>query len=951
MTPELIEEGRSAFAEHVRPRLAQLLSAIGLDRVYQRGDRDYLYYCRDGDGREVQVLDVLGGFGASLFGHNHPELVSTAREVLDAQRPFHAQASSRALAGLLAKRLSERVGRSTGRSYVATFANSGTEAVEAALKHAQMERAAQHARRVEELKERIRLIRLRLREQTAYVPPDLFSSAARLLGVAKIDGLDELFARVFRTVLDATEREPIFLAVERAFHGKTTGALKLTYNPSYRAPWLTAGLRTAFLPPEEPAAIEAEVERARVPFLDLQLKTDGALAVVPSSFVNVTGCFVEPLQGEGGIHPLSPAYLQALRTAADRDGFPLIIDEIQSGMGRTGTFLSLEPSEVRGDYYLFSKALGGGLAKISALLVDRERYVHEFGWQHTSTFADDDFSSAIGLKVLELLDRGNGDLIAACREKGERLMAALQALQRKYPEQLQGVRGRGLMLGLELAVGAESSSPLLSVLGEQKLLGFVVSGYLLHEERIRVAPTLSAHGTLRIQPSAYIEPAEMDRLCAAIERVLELLRSGDAYRLCRFMAGASGPAAAASAPAALPQARRDQRPDARHVGFLVHFMEPGDIREWERSFAPLSDAQCARFLDRTQGLLDPFVVERAPLRSASGENVDLTVIAVPFTPAQVMDALRSGQAEWALDLVKKAVELARGLGCSVVGFGGYTSIVTDNCRAIIEDQMSLTSGNALTTAAAVEALLQAAQRRGLSELRVGIVGAAGNIGAVLAEVLSDRVARLVLVGRPGAGTVRRLEQTAREVYAAAWRRLLAEKAPGGLAAAIAGTQTFRELKAGDDAGERLRVGLQAELGEDAPIRIVTDMEALRQCNAIVSATNSPRPVVLPAHVGEGPVILCDVAVPRDVDPSVAEQRPEATILKGGTVHAPFGQALGISAVRLDPGQLYGCLAESLVLGFAGLREHFSYGKLTAARVRRIRELALSHGFTLGEKPA
>jgi predicted amino acid dehydrogenase len=128
------------------------------------------------------------------------------------------------------------------------------------------------------------------------------------------------------------------------------------------------------------------------------------------------------------------------------------------------------------------------------------------------------------------------------------------------------------------------------------------------------------------------------------------------------------------------------------------------------------------------------------------------------------------------------------------------------------------------------------------------------------------------------------------------------------------------------------------------------MEALRQCNAIVSATNSPRPVVLPAHVGEGPVILCDVAVPRDVDPSVAEQRPEATILKGGTVHAPFGQALGISAVRLDPGQLYGCLAESLVLGFAGLREHFSYGKLTASRVRRIRELALSHGFALGEKP-
>src|SRR5215471_2428228 len=96
-------DGREAFAHYLKPRLMELLSAIGLDVVYERAAGDHLVYREEG--REVEVLDLLGGYGACLLGHNNETLVACARGVLDAKLPFHAQASARARAGELAERL------------------------------------------------------------------------------------------------------------------------------------------------------------------------------------------------------------------------------------------------------------------------------------------------------------------------------------------------------------------------------------------------------------------------------------------------------------------------------------------------------------------------------------------------------------------------------------------------------------------------------------------------------------------------------------------------------------------------------------------------------------------------------------------------------------------------------------------------------------------------------
>jgi acetylornithine/succinyldiaminopimelate/putrescine aminotransferase/predicted amino acid dehydrogenase len=909
----------------VKPRLFELLHAVGLDVTYHRARGDTLTY-RNEEGADVEVLDLLGGYGAAILGHNHPAIVACAREALDQERPFLAQASVRGAAGRLAERLSEVVGERTGgKRYVVTLANSGTEAVEAAIKHAEMEMAMRIDARLDAMRRTFKRIRKGLRRGEVSVPDGLLGQAATLLPVSQLLDLDDLFSRLLARALEVLDREPTFFAVEGSFHGKSTGSLKLTHNPDYRSPWRRIGLNTVFLPREDETALHAALEAARLEFVTLAIDEGGSVRLRTETLINVTACFVEPIQGEGGIVELSEGFLRALRQAATEARFPLVMDEIQSGMGRTGTFLASEPSGVVADYYVLSKALGGGLAKLSAMLVDANRYVADYGYLHTSTFAEDHLSSVIGLEVIDQVLGDEGALMRRASETGAWLKGRLGELAQRFPGQIRTVRGRGLMLGFQLEPQLESPSPLLRVLSEQSTLAFVLAGHLLREHAIRVAPTLSAHGTIRLEPSAFIERESLGRFLGALEAALVALRDGDAARLVRHLTQASpreseaGPAeievAASSALESEPP-RSTERRTPRRVGFLAHFLTPSDLGAWDPSLAHLNDEEGRRLLDRTRGVLEPFVIGEDRITSADGEEVFVTAIGLAFTPEAIMDSFRRGEAAWAIELCERGVDLARDLGCSVLGFGGYTSIVTDNLRAIVEDRMALTSGNSLTSAAALEALFAEAEAQGLSNLHLGVLGAVGNIGAVLADVASDRVQRMTLVGRKGS------------------RRRLARRAES----IKVGRDERAQRLGGPDSGELV-------------LEIAEDLGALCSCNLILSATNAPEPVIRAEHVGQDfPVVICDVAAPRDVSPC-AEALPNVRYLKGGIVRLPRGQQLGIPGLRLEAGQLYGCLAETLILGLSGYGDDFSYGALTAAHVRRAAQLAARHGFRLGASDA
>ena len=460
-----VSKHAAAYAHYLKPRVVELLTALGLDVEYERGVGDCLSY-RDKTGQFVTVLDMVGGFGAGLLGHNHPEIIAAAEAVLSERRPILAQASIRAEAGALAMELAGAAKKVTGVDYIVTLANSGAEVVEAAIKHS----SYVYRRRTQEF--------LR-RQQQEMRRLDYIGG----IDIDQVAGMDIVLTENQK----ALERPPVFLAVEGSFHGKLSGSVKLTHNKEFRLPWVDIGLEVEFIPREDQQSLLRAISKHSVTLQEMDFGR-GSPQMREKRWSRIAALFVEPIQGEGGVNELSASYLQALRAAADTSGFALVEDEIQSGMGRTGHFLAAEPSGAFGDYILLSKALGGSLVKQAALLVRRDQYVHEFGYLHTSTFAEDDYSAAVARVALDLVMRDGGELMDRCRRIGEQLKARLREIQRRHPDVISDVRGRGLMIGVELAPLTHSASRLLQVLSEQKLLGFAVAGYLLHRHRVRIAP-------------------------------------------------------------------------------------------------------------------------------------------------------------------------------------------------------------------------------------------------------------------------------------------------------------------------------------------------------------------------------------------------------------------------------------------------------------------------------
>jgi predicted acetylornithine/succinylornithine family transaminase len=222
-----------------------------------------------------------------------------------------------------------------------------------------------------------------------------------------------------------------FVALDRSFHGRTMGALSVTSDEHYRTPFgpLLSGVR--WVSPADPAALLAAV-------------TGQTAAII-----------VEPIQGEGGVHPMTPAFAAAIREACTRTGALLIADEIQCGLGRTGapfhyTALGLTPHLVS-----LGKALGGGVPVGAALISEEVASTIAYG-DHGSTYGGNLLACRAALCVLEeLVDRG---LIAHVARMGtffgERLraMAAAHAIVKE-------VRGAGLIWGLELTKDAAPVVP------------------------------------------------------------------------------------------------------------------------------------------------------------------------------------------------------------------------------------------------------------------------------------------------------------------------------------------------------------------------------------------------------------------------------------------------------------------------------------------------------------
>ncbi|GAA0460958.1 aminotransferase class III-fold pyridoxal phosphate-dependent enzyme [Streptomyces sp. NPDC046215] len=517
--------------ELAEPHLGGVLSAAGLDAEYVRAAGNTLYL-RGADGQEIPVLDFAGGFGSLMLGHNNPEITAYTKSLLDAQVPVHSQFSRHPCANRVAQQLNAILQRELDddEPYFAIFANSGAEAIEVAVKHAEFERSGRLAALAEEVAAHVESARAAVREGAALAPTEAGArlEAARRAGDA--EGFEGLLAALARENAERLARSPLFLTLEGSFHGKLASSVQLTHNESFRLPFKALAAQARFVPRDRPEAVKEIIEEERATVFDLSVEGD-TVTVTERDFPIFGAFLLEPVQGEGGVRVITEEFARAIQDACAAIDCPIVVDEIQSGMGRTGAFLASSLIGLRGDYYTLAKSLGGGLAKVSVTLVRRPRYRQDFELVHSSTFAKDSFSSHIALKVLEIMEAEDGRIYRMARERGTKLVTTLEALRADFPDVIKDVRGKGLMLGLEFHDQSTSESPAIQGVSQAGFLGYTVAGFALREHRIRLFPTGSAFNTLRLQPSVYLSDEEIARLDAALRDVCGVLREQDGERL------------------------------------------------------------------------------------------------------------------------------------------------------------------------------------------------------------------------------------------------------------------------------------------------------------------------------------------------------------------------------------------------------------------------------------
>jgi len=299
----------------------------------------------------------------------------------------------------------------------------------------------------------------------------------------------------------ATGRQKIIYC-DNSFHGKTFGALSVTGRDKYRKPF-------------EPLLPGCE----SVPFGDA-----GALASKLKKN-DVAAFIVEPIQGEGGVVVPPEGYLSEARSLCQRHRALLIVDEVQTGFGRTGKMFACQHENVTPDIICLAKTLGGGIIPIGAYVATDSAYQAAYGslsraLLHTSTFSGNPWACAAAIAAVNAIVEE--DLPAQAERKGAYLLPKLEALAEKHAL-IAEVRGRGLMIGLEFAQPGGVGAIFRGLAREY--LASMIAAELLTRHNILTAYTLNNPNVIRLQPPLIITTGQLDEVVAALDETLTRCKS------------------------------------------------------------------------------------------------------------------------------------------------------------------------------------------------------------------------------------------------------------------------------------------------------------------------------------------------------------------------------------------------------------------------------------------
>lgn len=318
------------------------------------------------------------------------------------------------------------------------------------------------------------------------VNPEVAKAAQALSSIAP-EGLEYVYfacsgteateAAIKLACLKAKNR---FIAMENGYHGKTIGALSVTGRPAYRAPFQRLLPEVTFLPFGDTPALESELSVA------------GEECCV----------IVEPVQAEGGVIIPPEGYLTELQRLCRRFGAFLILDEIQTGLGRLGDWWGATSENITPDVLLVGKALSGGVVPISAVVASESAFepMNRDPLIHTSTFSGNPLACAAAMATIDVMKKQN--VVVLARELGHRLLSLVQQVKTGPMGHLvKEVRGRGLLIGIEFEA--------------EFLAGDFMVEMLKH--RVLVSFSLNAHRVVRLTPPAFLTDADVASLGRAIE--------------------------------------------------------------------------------------------------------------------------------------------------------------------------------------------------------------------------------------------------------------------------------------------------------------------------------------------------------------------------------------------------------------------------------------------------
>lgn len=377
------------YMEHINSGLLGLLGFMGLDSAEVEAEG---WLVRSADGREF--IDCVAGYGSYNFGHRHPVIVEAVRAQLG-KMPM----SSKLLLNPVQARLAHRLAQITpGDLQYSFISNSGTEAVEAAIKLARL-----HTGRTD------------------------------------------------------------VISAKNAYHGKTMGSLSSTHREHFQSPFRPLIANFGVVPFGDLDALEASI-------------SDTTAAVM-----------LEPVQGEGGIRVPQSGYLSGVREITRRRGVLLILDEVQTGMGRTGRNFACEREGVSPDILVLAKSLGGGVMPIGATMATPEVWTlfQENPLIHTSTFGGNELACSAALAAIDVLI--NEDMARQAETTGAHFLQKLKSLQTEFPDVLAEVRGQGMMIGIDCISKDVCELMIANVIEQKVFIAFALN----NPEVLRIEPPLN----------------------------------------------------------------------------------------------------------------------------------------------------------------------------------------------------------------------------------------------------------------------------------------------------------------------------------------------------------------------------------------------------------------------------------------------------------------------------